>query len=74
MAHETGVAELTPDMSQAVQSAMSQMIANWDMDRAREGEALARILGDQVDTIADLFRRACVVARAQSQAGTRVHR
>ena len=58
MAHETGVAELTPDMSQAVQSAMSQMIANWDMDRAREGEALASILGDQVDTIADLVSAA----------------
>ena len=69
------LSELTPDMSQAVQSAMSQMIANWDMDRAREGEALARILGDQIDTIADLsFGSACVVARAQSQAGTRVHR
>ena len=57
MAHETGVAELTPDMSQA-QSAMSQMIANWDMDRAQEGEALARILGDQIDTIADLVSAA----------------
>jgi uncharacterized protein (TIGR00255 family) len=61
MAHDTGVAELTPDMSQAVQSAVSQMIANWDMDRAREGEALARILGDQIDTIADLVSAARAV-------------
>jgi uncharacterized protein (TIGR00255 family) len=45
-------------MSQAVQSAMSQMIANWDMDRAREGEALCRILGDQIDMIADLVSAA----------------
>ncbi|NDD34541.1 MAG: YicC family protein, partial [Rhodobacteraceae bacterium] len=58
MAHETGVAELLPEMSQTVQTAMSQMIVNWDMDRAREGEALARILGDQIDTIADLVSAA----------------
>jgi uncharacterized protein (TIGR00255 family) len=67
MAHETGVAELTPDMSQAVQSAMSQMIANWDMDRAREGEALARILGDQIDTIADLVSAARAYCQSAKQ-------
>jgi uncharacterized protein (TIGR00255 family) len=37
---------------------MSAMIDNWDLDRAREGEALARILGDQIDTIADLVTQA----------------
>ena len=73
MAHETGVAELTPDMSQAVQSAMSQMIANWDMDRAREGEALPAFWGIKLIRLQICFGGACV-ARAQSQAGTRVHR
>ena len=58
LAHETGFAELSADMSQAVRTAMSAMIDNWDLDRAREGEALARILGDQIDTIADLVTQA----------------
>jgi uncharacterized protein (TIGR00255 family) len=58
LAHETGFAELSADISQAVRTAMSAMIDNWDLDRAREGEALARILGDQIDTIADLVTQA----------------
>ena len=58
LAHESGFAELSADMSQAVRTAMSAMIDNWDLDRAREGEALARILGDQIDTIADLVTQA----------------
>ena len=58
LAHETGFAELSADMSQAVRTAMSAMIDNWDLDRAREGEAFARILGDQIDTIADLVTQA----------------
>jgi len=58
MAHEAGVVLLSTEMSQSVQSAMSQTIANWDIDRAREGEAIARILDDQIDTIADLVSAA----------------
>jgi len=58
MSHETGGVELSPEMTTALQSAMSDMIQNWDMDRAREGEALARILGDQIDTIATLVSKA----------------
>lgn len=54
MAHEPSVLEMTSDMSDAVFEGMSDLIANWDRSRKREGDALARVLNDQVDMIARL--------------------